>query len=60
MSIVTQDLAAIWRGIQVCLLPNLEECLDDPLTERLGQLIGILGIVRVEEQVWAVPYTLLW
>jgi hypothetical protein len=51
MAIVTPDLAAIWRGIQVCLLPNLQECLDDPLTERLKQFIAILEIVRIEEHV---------
>ena len=51
MAIVTPDLVAIWRGIQVCLLPNLQECLDDPLTERLKQFIVILEIVRIEEHV---------
>jgi hypothetical protein len=55
MAIVTPDLAAIWRGIQVCLLPNLQECLDDPLTERLKQFIAILEIVRIEEHVAAAP-----
>ena len=55
MPIVTRELAAIWRRIQVCLLPDLEECLDDPLTQRLRQFIAILEIVRVEDHVAAPP-----
>ena len=55
MAIVTPELAAIWRRIQVCLLPNLQECLDDPLTQRLKQFIAILEIVRIEEHVAAAP-----
>ncbi len=55
MAIVTPDLAAIWRGIQVCLLPNLQECLDEPLTERLKQFVRVLEIVRIEEHVSAPP-----
>jgi len=50
MSIVAQGLAQIWREIQVCLLPQLQECLEEPLTRKLRQLIAILEIVRVEEQ----------
>ena len=57
MPLVTQPLetklAAIWQRIQACLLPGLEECLDDPLTRRLQQLIAVLEVVRIEEQVGA-------
>jgi len=49
MPIVTQNLAALWQRIQVCLLPGLEECLQEPLTERLRQLVSILEVVRIEE-----------
>ena len=44
-----QSLAAIWREIQVCLLPSLEECLEEPLTQRLRQLVNVLEVVRIEE-----------
>ena len=53
MAILTPDLATIWRRIQVCLLPNLQECLDEPLTERLKQFVAILEIVRIEDHVAA-------
>ena len=55
MGIVTQQLARIWHRIQVCLLPPLEECLDDALTQRLRQFIGILEVVRIEDHVAAPP-----
>ena len=44
-------LAAIWDTICTKLLPRLEECLEEPLTQKLTQLVGILEIVRIEEQV---------
>lgn len=53
MPIVTQELAAIWQRIQVCLLPSLNECLDDTLTQRLRQFIAIVEIIRIEEHVAA-------
>lgn len=31
------------------LVPQLEACLDEPLTAKLKQLVGILEIVRIEE-----------
>ena len=55
MAIVAQEVAAIWRRIQICLLPGLEECLDEPLTERLKQFVCVLEIVRIEEHVAAPP-----
>ena len=40
MAIVTPDLAAIWRGIQVCLLPNLQECLEVDVLTALSYAVG--------------------
>jgi hypothetical protein len=42
-------LADIWDTICTTLLPRLEECLEEPLTQKLKQLVGILEIVRIEE-----------
>lgn len=42
-------LAGFWGQIQSSLFPHLVECLDDPLTEKLRQVVSILEIVRVEE-----------
>ena len=53
MPIVAQEVARIWRRIQVCLLPDLGECLEDALTERLRRFIAILEVVRIEEHVGA-------
>ncbi len=55
MAIVTPELAEIWRRIQVCLLPGLEECLDEPLTERLKQFVRVLEVVRIEKHIAAPP-----
>ncbi len=53
MPSITPELARIWQRIQVCLLPGVEECLDDALTQRLKQLITSLEILRIEEHVAA-------
>jgi hypothetical protein len=42
-------VAEIWSTICSVLVPRLEECLDEPLTAKLKQLVGILEIVRIEE-----------
>jgi hypothetical protein len=42
-------VAEIWSTICSTLVPRLEECLDEPLTAKLKQLVGILEIVRIEE-----------
>jgi hypothetical protein len=42
-------LADIWETICSTLVPRLEECLQEPLTAKLQQLVGILEIVRIEE-----------
>ena len=42
-------LVDIWETICTTLLPRLEECLQEPLTVKLTQLVGILEIVRIEE-----------
>lgn len=44
-------LADIWDTICTTLVPRLQECLEEPLTAKLTQLVGILEIVRIEEQV---------
>jgi hypothetical protein len=38
----------VW--IQVCLLPGVEESLEDELTQRLRRLVSVLLIVRVEQE----------
>ena len=43
-------LAGFWAQIQSSLFPQLSECLDDPLTEKLRQVVSVLEIVRIEEQ----------
>jgi Transposase DDE domain/Transposase domain (DUF772) len=47
---VSTNLAKIWHRIQVCLLPGVDECLEDELTQRLRRLVSVLEIVRVEEE----------
>ena len=47
---VSGDLAKIWHRIQVCLLPGVQECLEDELTQRLRRLVSVLEVVRVEEE----------
>ena len=42
-------VAEIWSTMCSVLVPRLEECLDEPLTVKLKQLVGILEIVRIEE-----------
>jgi hypothetical protein len=48
-------VAEIWNTICATLIPRLEECLDEPLTAKLKQLVGILEIVRIEEHLPADP-----
>lgn len=42
-------VADIWSSICSVLVPRLEEALDEPLTAKLKQLVGILEVVRIEE-----------
>jgi len=42
-------IADIWDRICSTLMPRLEECLDEPLTAKLKQLVGVLEIIRIEE-----------
>jgi hypothetical protein len=44
-------VAEIWNTICSTLVPRLEECLDEALTPKLKQLVGILEIVRIEEHI---------
>ena len=46
---VAGDVASIWHRIQVCLLPGVEESLEEVLTQRLRRLVSVLEIVRVEQ-----------
>jgi hypothetical protein len=48
-------LADIWDTICTTLLPRLEEALQEPLTAKLQQLVGILEIVRIEEHLPSDP-----
>jgi hypothetical protein len=50
-------VAEIWNTICSTLIPRLEECLDEPLTAKLKQWVGILEIVRIEEHLPADPPT---
>jgi hypothetical protein len=47
---VAGDVANIWHRIQVCLLPGVEESLQEVLTQRLRRLISVLEVVRVEQE----------
>jgi hypothetical protein len=47
---VSTHLAKIWHRIQVCLLPGVEESLQDALTQRLRRLVSVLQVVRVEQE----------
>ena len=47
---ITNDVARIWHRIQVCLLPGVQECLEDVLTQRLRRLVSILEVVRLEQE----------
>lgn len=44
-------VAEFWDTICSTLIPRLEESLEEPLTAKLKQLVGILEIVRIEEHV---------
>lgn len=44
-------VAQIWGRIQGSLFPHLEQCLEEPLTEKQKQLVAILEVVRIEEHV---------
>ena len=44
-------LADAWQSVQARLFPHLQECLDEPLTPKLKQLVTTLEIVRIEEHV---------
>lgn len=42
-------VAEMWSQIQSSLFPHLSECLDDPITNKLRQVIAILEVVRIED-----------
>jgi hypothetical protein len=47
MSIIA-EMSGFWNRIQVSLFPYLETALEEPLTEKLKQLVRILEVVRIE------------
>ena len=44
-------IAEFWNTICSTLVPRVQECLDEPLTDKLKQLVGILEVVRIEEHI---------
>ena len=44
-------VAQIWGQIQASLMPHLERCFEEPLTERQARLVAVLEVVRIEEHV---------
>lgn len=44
-------VAQIWGQIQACLFSYLEQCFDEPLTDKQRQLVAVLEVVRIEEHV---------
>lgn len=46
-----KKLAQIWFEVQQVLFPFIEERVDEPLTDKLKQLITTLELVRIEELV---------
>ncbi len=45
------SIARWWCRVQACLWPQLERCLEAPLTEKHKELAAVLEVVRIEEQV---------
>lgn len=46
-----ETIAQWWGRMQESLFPRLERCLEEPLTEKQRQLVGVLEVVRIEEHV---------
>jgi hypothetical protein len=44
-----ESLAEIWSQMQYSLFPQLRECLEEPLTDKLRQVVSVLELVRIEE-----------
>lgn len=51
-----RKLAQIWFEVQEVLFPFLEKEIEEPLTEKLQQLITTLELVRIEEMVKVPQY----
>ena len=45
------SLADYWHQFQVALFPHLETVLEEPLTEKLKNLIRILDVVEIEKHI---------
>jgi hypothetical protein len=46
-----KKLSQIWFEVQQVLFPFMEQRIEEPLTEKLKQLITILELVRIEDMV---------
>jgi hypothetical protein len=46
-----ESIASIWERIQAVLFPHLHQSLDEPLTDKQRQLVGVLEVARIEEHV---------
>lgn len=51
-----RQLSHIWFQVQEVLFPFLEKEIEEPLTEKLKQLVSTLEIVRIEEKVRVPQY----
>jgi hypothetical protein len=51
-----EKLSRIWFNVQGKLFPFLEDTVEEPLTEKLKQLVGILELIRIEDFVRVPAY----
>jgi len=51
-----KNLSQIWSTIQGCLFPFLEKAFEEPLTEKLKQLVAILELIRIENSIHTPKY----
>lgn len=51
-----EKLSQIWFEVQQVLFPFIEQQIEEPLTEKMKQLISILELVRIEEMVKVPEY----
>lgn len=51
-----ENLSRIWFEIQGVLFPHLEKEIEEPLTEKMKQLIRTLELIRIEEYIHVPEY----
>ncbi len=51
-----EKLSRIWFQIQGVLFPHLEKEIEEPLTEKMRQLIRTLELIRIEEFIYVPEY----